>query len=86
MGEGLDDGTGGCYYRSPSEARAEGTPLRWGKQGAGAACVNNRKNRAGKIFLWGGLVFCGGNCFLCGKKLFEYGTAQLTGADFGSAA
>lgn len=23
MGEGLDDGTGGCYYRSPSEARAE---------------------------------------------------------------
>lgn len=60
MGEGLDDGTGGCYYRSPSEARAEGTPLRWGKQGAGAACVNNRKNRAGKIFLWGGVLFFAG--------------------------
>lgn len=25
----------------------------------------------GKIFLGGCLVFCGGNCFLCGKKRFE---------------
>lgn len=68
MGEGLDDGTGGCYYRSPSEARAEGTPLRWGKQGAGAACVNNRKNRAGKIFLWGGSCFLRGKLFSLRKE------------------
>lgn len=70
MGEGLDDGTGGCYYRSPSEARAEELPMRWGKQGAGSACINNPGNRAGKIFLGFGLVFCWGNCFLCGKKGF----------------
>lgn len=36
-------------------------------------------------FFWGGLVFCWDNCFLCGKKRFEYGTAQLTGTEFGSA-
>lgn len=47
MGEGLDDGTGRCTHRSPSEARAEELSLRWGKQGAGSACINNHENRAG---------------------------------------
>lgn len=47
QGEGLGDGTGGCTHRSPSEARAEELPLRWGKQGAGSACINNPGNRAG---------------------------------------
>lgn len=47
QGEGLGDWTGGCTHRSPSEARAEELPLRWGKQGAGSACINNPGNRAG---------------------------------------
>lgn len=60
QGEGLGDWTGGCTHRSPSEARAEELPLRWGKQGAGSACINNPGNRAGKIFLWGGVLFFSG--------------------------
>lgn len=47
QGEWLGDWTGGCTHRSPSEARAEELPLRWGKQGAGSACINNPGNRAG---------------------------------------
>lgn len=57
LGEGLDDGTGGCTYRSPSEARAEEPPCVGVNRGRGRPLLTTPEIGRGKISLGGGLVF-----------------------------